>query len=165
MKNRQSIAPMQTPFPDDNEVLANHVQRLLASYHHWFGHSLIEPGATASATAQRLWDAPFAVLSHDTAPAPLFNYANRAGLALFEMDWPQLLATPSRASAEAVTQEERDQLLARVSSQGYIGDYSGVRISRSGRRFRIENAKVWNLLDGDGCYAGQAALISQWQYL
>lgn len=156
---------MQLSSPDDNDVLAGHVQRLLASYRHWFGYSLIEPGATVAVTAQRLWDAPFAVLSHDTAPDPLFNYANRAGLALFEMDWPQLLATPSRASAETISQEERDQLLARVSSQGYIGDYSGVRISRSGRRFRIENAKVWNLLDGDGRYAGQAALISHWRYL
>lgn len=155
---------MQPLFPDD-KALAAQVQRLLASYRHWFGHHLIEPGAGGAETARRLWEAPLAVLSHDTAPDPLFNYANRAGLALFEMDWPQLLATPSRASAEAVSQEERGKLLAQVSSQGYIRDYSGVRISRNGRRFRIENAKVWNLLDSDGRYAGQAALISHWQYL
>lgn len=157
---------MSIPPPNpDNDYLSQHAQRLLASYRHWFGTDLLEPGATAADTARRLFEAEFAVLSHDTAADPLFNYANRAGLALFEMDWRQLLATPSRASAEPVKQEERDRLMAQVTRQGYIDNYSGVRISHSGKRFRIDNARVWNLLADDGSYAGQAALLTSWQYL
>ena len=49
--------------------------------------------------------------------------------------------------------------LAAVAAQGYIDDYSGIRIAQGGRRFQIRNATVWNLLGGQG----QAALFSEWQ--
>lgn len=158
---------MSIAFPcSDNDYLSAHAALILAAYRHWFAEDLIAPGTTAAATAQRLFEAEFAVLSHDDASEPRFNYANRTGLALFEMDWAQLLATPSRASAEPVRQEERERLLAAVSRQGYIDHYHGVRISRTGKRFRIANARVWNLLDptGQRC-VGQAALLRDWQYL
>jgi len=45
-----------------------------------------------------------------------------------------------------------------VARQGYIDDYSGVRIAKSGRRFLIERATVWNL--GEVEYQGQAATFS-----
>ncbi|BBL71235.1 MEKHLA domain-containing protein [Methylogaea oryzae] len=150
----------------DNDYLAAHAQLLIASYRHWFGAELLPPAASPAETARRLFEAEFAVLSHDTGPEPMFNYANRSALALFEMDWRQLLATPSRASAEAVKQEERDRIMAQVSAQGYIDDYAGIRVSRNGRRFRIENARVWNLVDPEnGGYAGQAAAIPAWRFL
>jgi hypothetical protein len=37
-----------------------------------------------------------------------------------------------------------------------------VRISRSGRRFEIVRATVWNVLDEQGNPAGQAAAFDQW---
>jgi hypothetical protein len=43
--------------------------------------------------------------------------------------------------------------------------YGGVRISKSGRRFRVENSIVWNLLDEQDRYCGQAATFSRWTYL
>ena len=48
---------------------------------------------------------------------------------------------------------------------GYIADYSGVRISRTGRRFRIAEAIVWNLLTPDQKPCGQAAMFSSWTFL
>lgn len=153
------------PPSPDNGYLAAHAQLLIASYRHWFGEDLLPPGPTAEETARRLFEAEFAVLSHDTAAEPLFNYANRTGLALFELDWRQLLATPSSASAEPVKQNERERVLAQVSTQGYIDNYTSIRISRGGKRFRIENARVWNLIDANsGGYAGQAALIPVWRF-
>lgn len=56
-----------------------------------------------------------------------------------------------------LAQAERENLLARVASQSYIDDYSGVRIARSGKRFTIQNATVWNLINQDGVVLGQAA--------
>ena len=53
----------------------------------------------------------------------------------------------------------------RVSAHGYIDDYVGVRISASGKRFLIEDAIVWNLIDGQGAYHGQAAVFKKWTYL
>ena len=72
---------------------------------------------------------------------------------------------PSRLTAEAPDREERARLLARVGTQGYIDDYAGVRVSRTGRRFRIARATVWNLLDDGGNHCGQAASFAHWQRL
>ena len=62
-------------------------------------------------------------------------------------------------------QAERDALLAEVSQHGFSRSYSGIRIAHSGRRFRIEAATVWNLLDADGRHLGQAACFAHWQPL
>jgi len=45
---------------------------------------------------------------------------------------------------------------------GPVDDYSGIRISQSGRRFRIEQAIVWNLIDAAGHLCGQAATFDTW---
>jgi hypothetical protein len=62
-----------------------------------------------------------------------------------------------------VQREERQRLLDCVRRQGYIDDYAGVRISATGKRFRIARASVWNLLDASGDSVGQAASFSAWE--
>lgn len=106
---------------------------------------------------------PFALVSHDTAADPVFNYANRLALELFSMSWDEFTALPSRLSAEPVKQSERARLLEIVSQNGYIEDYSGIRIAKTGRRFMIKNTTIWNLITSDGSFYGQAALIRAWQ--
>ncbi len=64
---------------------------------------------------------------------------------------------PSRLSAEPMAQEARVKLLEKVTKQGYVDGYSGVRIAKSGRRFMITDTTVWNLLDDAGLLLGQAA--------
>lgn len=81
------------------------------------------------------------------------------------MSWEQFTILPSRHSAEPASREERARLLAQVSNHGYIDNYAGVRISSSGRRFLIEDAVVWNLIDDRGSYHGQAAVFDKWSYL
>jgi hypothetical protein len=121
--------------------------------------------ADGAEAVQALDAAPYAVVSHDTQPDPIFNYGNRLALQLFEMTWKDFTALPSRLSAEPMLQEERERLLAGVSERGYIDDYTGVRISATGKRFLIRNAIVWNLLDERGNPCGQAALLKNWQPL
>lgn len=81
------------------------------------------------------------------------------------MSWDELTRTPSRLTAEAPNREERARLLAAVTQNGFIDDYSGVRISKTGRRFKISRATVWNLLDANQNYFGQAAMFSEWKFL
>lgn len=107
-------------------------------------------------------DTPAVIVAHGTEPDPIFFYGNRAALRLFEATQAQFIAMPSRLSAEPVLREERERLLARVRSHGYIDDYSGVRISLGGRRFRIDRAIVWNLVDERGERQGQAATFTEW---
>jgi hypothetical protein len=102
------------------------------------------------------------VLSHDTAADPVFTYANLAAQRVFAMRWHQIVGMPSRYSAEAPVRDERQRLLDRVGRDGYIDDYSGVRIAGTGQRFAISNATVWNIVDAGGQVAGQAATFSDW---
>jgi hypothetical protein len=139
--------------------------RMLDSYRHWLGYELVDRGGDAVAQSERLFEAPFVVLCHGEQPDPIFNYANRRALDLFEMDLPTLLATPSRLSAEPVHRQERARLLERTACQGFVDDYQGIRIAASGRRFRIERAIVWNVLDVTGLKVGQAATFSRWHDL
>lgn len=140
----------------DQRFITRHSHILANSYQHWTGKLLL-----AGMSPRSLFDAPFAVLSHGTEADPLFNYSNRYGLALFGMDWQDLIGLPSRYSAEPMLREERASLLERVTRHGYVDDYSGVRIARDGSRFMIRDATVWNLLDELGQPYGQAALIKQ----
>lgn len=145
--------------------LERHVGLLRSSYRQWTGRELIPAGIAAERAPAYLDEAAFGLVSHDTADDPVFNYGNRIALQLFERTWQDFTRLPSRHSAEPVLHAERSRLLAQVQQHGYIDDYSGVRISSSGRRFCIENATVWNVLDEAGRPCGQAALIRAWRPL
>jgi len=106
--------------------------------------------------------APFAVVAHDTSADPRFVYANRTAQACFEYGLDEFVGLPSRLSAEAEERAARQKLLEEVTRKGFIADYRGVRIARSGRRFWIENAVVWQLIDAQGVYRGQAAAFASW---
>lgn len=155
--------------------------RLVArSLKHWTGRELLPvlpPAAAApnpgpapaapspAAFAESVFHAPFVLVSHGTEPDPVLNYGNQAALTLWEMTWAELTRTPSRLTAQAPNRQERARLLQAVTAHGFIDHYSGIRISKSGRRFRILQATVWNLLDDQGHYAGQAARFFQWEFL
>lgn len=157
-----------TAFPEPsaaNRYLVEHVDLLRRSLRQLAGRDLVPPGLDPVEAARAVFEAPFVVLSHDATPDPVLSYGNRAALALFELSWVELTRMPSRLTAEAPDRDERARLLARVAAQGWIDDYSGVRISRTGRRFRIEQATVWNLVDADGRRRGQAATFASWRDL
>lgn len=108
-------------------------------------------------------DAPFALLAHGAHDDPLFIYANAAGQRLFEYSWEQIVGLPSRLSAPQAQQAARAAMLARVDREGLIRDYDGLRVSRTGRRFWIQNVTAWKLLDAAGRSAGLAALVPAWR--
>ncbi|OIO74804.1 MAG: MEKHLA domain-containing protein [Zetaproteobacteria bacterium CG1_02_53_45] len=148
-----------------NAWQAEHARLLSRSLKHWTGCGLMDDEPDPVIAARRLYFAPFVLLSHATEADPVINYANRAAQQLFEMAWGDFVQLPSRLSAEAVARQERDGLLRRVSEHGYIDDYSDVRVSSTGRRFLIDHATVWNLIDDAGHYRGQAAMFSLWRPL
>jgi hypothetical protein len=149
----------------DNGVMHEHVELICDSLRRLTGRELIDNRPGPDEMARAVYHAPFALLSHTTDPEPVLNYANRCCQQLFELDWDTLVITPSRLTAEVPDRAERERLLRRVTESGVIDDYSGIRVSATGRRFRIEQATVWNLVDATGRYRGQAALFHRWQYL
>lgn len=135
------------------------------SLKHWTGRELWPNSANPTDLAQKIFTAPFVLVSHGTEADPILNYGNRAALTLWEMTWEELTQTPSRHTAEAPNREERARLLDQVARRGFIDDYSGVRISKNGRRFRINRATVWNLITESGAPCGQAAMFEHWEFL
>jgi hypothetical protein len=140
-------------------------QLIARSLDHWTGRALLPGLFNPLGLAKNVFAAPFVLVSHGTEDDPVLNYGNAAALRLWEMSWEELTRTPSRLTAEASNREERARLLAAVTANGFIDDYAGIRVSKTGRRFRIQQATVWNLLDERGHYAGQAATFSRWTFL
>lgn len=135
---------------------------LAASYHAAVGRALVDEDGDLGRT---LFYAPFVLVSHGTEDDPILNYGNASALTLWNVDVDALCSMPSRLTAEPVHRDERADMLARVTRDGYIDDYAGVRITADGRRFRIDQATVWNVFSADGSPAGQAAMFTHWKWL
>ncbi|KAA5545008.1 MEKHLA domain-containing protein [Adhaeribacter rhizoryzae] len=148
-----------------SEEIIQHSKLLADSFASVTGKSLLEGEYSPEELAEKLYKAPFVLLSHGTQPDPIFNYANQTAQRLWEMDWPQFIQMPSRLSAEPVAVAERAAMLAEAKRKGYISDYNGVRISSNGKRFIIKDAILWNIYDNAGTYQGQAATFKEWQFL
>ena len=150
-------------YPDfDNDFYNRHVQLLCSSYEHWTGRQLIADYRQTGDLLHALFDAPYVIVSHGTESDSIFNFGNRAALELFELDWEDFIRLPSRESADHDNREDRKQLMDRVKRDGYADDCSGVRISATGKRFLITGATVWNVVDEDLEYYGQAAMFTNW---
>jgi hypothetical protein len=147
------------------ESIIAHSQTLRRCYQHFTGRELLPQMSDPRELARRLFEAPFALVSHGTEADPVLNYGNTTALQLWEMSWTELTRTPSRLTAEAPLREERARLLAAVTKNGFIDNYAGIRISKSGRRFHINRATVWNLITPDGAPCGQAATFSEWHFV
>lgn len=153
------IEPWETP------EVQSWSQLLLNSYCRWMGHELIDRSGTIREQARALFHAPFVVVSHGTEEDPVLNYGNRAALGLWEAIWEEFIRIPSRRTAEPVNRAERAWMLDQAATRGFIHDYKGVRISTTGRRFLVEQALVWNIVDLAETKWGQAATFSTWTLL
>ncbi len=135
------------------------------SYRHWTGHCLLENPGDAEKLSRALYLAPFVLVSHGTEADPLFNYANLTAQRLWELSWGDFVGMPSRRSAELQAQADRSSALSSALNGGWLRGYSGIRIAAGGRRFRIYDGTIWNLLDVAGERKGQAATFSRWEFL
>ncbi|HTP42172.1 MAG TPA: MEKHLA domain-containing protein [Nitrospiria bacterium] len=143
-------------------LVARHSQRLISSYRRWTGRRLIPDDVPPAAQAEYLFQLSSPVLSHGVEADPILNYGNASALRLWEMTWETFTRTPSRLTAEPDAREDRARLLAEAATRGFLDHYRGIRISGSGRRFLIEGAVVWTVLDEHACIIGQAATFDRW---
>ncbi len=129
------------------------------SYQQLVGTPLVPAGASPRWLYE---EAPFCVLAHDSQADPCFIYANKAAQACFEYAWEEFVGLPSRLSAGPAERADRQRLLDQVASQGYASNYRGLRVSKTSRRFWIEDGTVWQLIDAAGLVHGQAAVFGTW---
>ncbi len=143
------------------------LQAISASYANHAGKELGEGHfpediASADENARLAWldaSAPFGILAHNAETDPKFIYANKTALEMFDYGIDELLGMPSRLSAAPERQAARTAFLERVSAQGIAHDYADIRVTRSGRSFRIRDGSVWQVVAPDGSPIGQAAIV------
>jgi hypothetical protein len=145
--------------------IISHTQRLLNSYRRWVGRELLPRDGSAQEQSRALYEASFFVVSDGLEESPIFNYGNLTAQNLFETNWENFTKIPSRQSAEIVHQAERERLRDQVTQNGFIDNYRGIRIATSGRRFWIEQAIVWVVVDESEKPIGKAATFSTWTFL
>ena len=128
------------------------------------------PNSDQRLLAQELFACETVVLAHDGAPlaqgeGPRLTYANRAALTLWRRSWNAMEGMPSSRTAEPEQRAGRLRALAAAQQQLAISDYTGIRIDSAGRRFAINGARIWSLIDAHGQPCGQAAAFSDWHWL
>ncbi len=115
--------------------------------------------------AQEVFAAAQVVLAHDGEADPRLIYANAAALQLWGRCWREMIGLPSRLTAEPEERQARAQALALARRREALAGYGGIRVDKAGRRFRIENARLWTLRDGQDQARGQAAGFANWCWL
>lgn len=148
----------------NQEVIA-WTQIILNSYQKLLGKDLIDRQVSEEEQAKNLFFSSFAVLSHGTQSDPIYNYGNQIALQLWERDWDELMKMPSCLSVEVILREDRQKILEATQKQGFIENFQGIRLSKTGKRYKINDITLWNLIDEHDCYCGQAATFSQWELL
>ena len=143
--------------------------RILASHHQAFATPLLAGEQVLAGQwqhlAQELFASATVVLAHDGGTDPRLTYANAAALRLWERPWAALVGMPSRLTAEPEQRPARAAMLEQARAGQALRGYNGIRISASGRRFQIRNARLWSLLDDGGRACGQAAAFADWYWL
>ena len=145
--------------------IIKHSELILNSYQQLLGKELIERTNNPLEDSKQLFYAPMVVLSHNTDADPCYNYGNLQALQLWEMSWKELIITPSKSTTESTLRSQRNQLLTEAMKKGYITNYGGIRTSRTGKKYQINNITLWNLIDEQNNYCGQAATFSEWQII
>lgn len=154
-------------FTKEKEIeIAKHLVLLANSYASLTNKNLLTCELSdLSQVFKNHYHADFVLVSHNNDEDPCINFANLKAQRLWEMDYDEICGVPSRYTAEEMERAERELLLREVRERGFIDNYSGVRISKSGRRFLIENAVVWNVYNEKGEKIGQAAMFDSWKEL
>jgi hypothetical protein len=149
----------------ENSYLKDYVYLITNSLKKLANIDIVDPSLSREEQAKQAFHSNYVLLAHNASNEPVFNYANQTALQLFEMSWDEFVEMPSKYSAESDERGKREKFIAEVEAKGYSKDYSGIRISKTGRRFEIKNVILWNVYDSDNNRIGQAAMFDEFCYL
>lgn len=149
----------------ENAYLKDYMHQITVSLKTLANIEIVDFSLSLEEQAKQAFNSDYVLLAHNGSNDPVFNYANQTALSLFEMSWEEFMDMPSKYSAESDERGKREQFLAEVTEKGYSKNYSGIRISKSGRRFEIKNVMLWNVYDSENNRIGQAALFKEYDYL
>jgi hypothetical protein len=148
----------------DPSIVA-HSNLLIRSYRRLLNKNLITFSDNKLENSFQLFHSPFILVSHGIEKDPIFNYANETALKTWEMPWEEFVGLPSRFSVEKTETDDREKLLSEAQEKGFVSNYLGIRITKSGKSFKIIDTILYNLTDEVGNYKGQAAIIPKWEFI
>jgi MEKHLA domain len=147
-----------------NDYQSEHLLILLENLQRFTGLDLIrEYGFSLDRLGEQIFNAEFYLLSHNCAADPVLNYGNRRVLELWEVSWAELTKMHSSETAKSRDRASRSAIMQQVAAQNYVRGYSGVRVSKTGREFRILDVTIWNSFTSDGKSYGQAAWFKTYE--
>lgn len=114
---------------------------------------------------ESLYTSEYCILAVNNNEIPTFTYMNLSAQKLWEVSLNQALKMQGKQTAQKKDQKEREKLLNQVKKKGKTNSYSGIRISQKGKRFFIKKASIWNIINKQGVFEGQAACFNQFEYL
>ena len=123
--------------------IEQHVTLLVESYERICKKAFPIPLTSTSLAFDVYHTTDFTVVSHGLEKDPIFNFANLAAQKLWKMDWNEFTSLPSRYSAKADKVEKREALLQEALTKGYIDNYEGIRIDKTGKEFSIAGVTLW----------------------
>jgi MEKHLA domain len=148
---------LEFPAPANHYQQA-HVLIMLENLKRWTGEDLIKKyGFSLDTLGEQVFNANFYLLSHDHAADPILTYGNNRVLQQWEISWAELTTMYSRDTAKPADRSARLAFMAEAKVNNYANGYSGIRISKTGKEFKILNATIWNLFENNGNPYGQAA--------
>lgn len=149
-------------------VMVTHALHLIRSYRELTGKDLVSKDLALTnpeAAAKELFFSPRVIVSHGIQAGPegpILNYGNARALRAWKASWEELTSTASIYTADVDNREKRAEVMQKVTENGFVTDYSGIRIAFDKTKFRIEGVDIWNVVDNDsGLRIGQAATFSE----
>ena len=142
----------------------DHALLLNESHRRWTGEYLVaerDPGEVLAA----LNEADMVIVSYGLEREPVFNYGNVKALSMLGYQLENFIQL-----AHKITIPEQETLISlelsqKVEQQGYIENYSGHRLAKNGRLWRVESGVCWQLSDNLGRVHGHAACFQDWHQL
>ncbi len=150
---------------NENGYLKDYIYLITSSLKKLSNIEIVDFSLSLEEQAKQAFNSDYVLLAHNGSEDPIFNYANQTALNLFEMSWEEITNMPSKYSAESDERGQREKFIAEVTENGYSKDYSGIRISKTGKRFEIKNVILWNVYDEENNRIGQAAMFDEYEYL
>lgn len=162
-----------------------HVQLLDQSLRRWTGRGIMDriPNSITSGdddldsilTSSRYALYSHGVLTPDMIDGAVTNFGNFAALSAFGLTWKQFVQIPCcRMAPPGFHQNNLGQTLEQLElaaqtqpeekNQQVIERYSGLRSALGEEQqttFRIRNAAIWNVVDNEGKYYGQATFFDR----
>ena len=149
----------------DNMDKIGHVKILLDSFEKLVQKQIIVRTGDPTKDLKLIEEGAFVLVSHNGEEDPILNYGNQFALDLWELNWDDFIKTPSRKTAEIDLRTRREEVLKIAMIKGFYDEYEGIRISSKGKRFRIKNAIIWNVLNKHNGRIGQAAYFTNIEYI